>query len=46
MMSARAVARLEHSTSDSFAIDLKKWHGITPLRKSMMQLGLGLAREG
>ena len=28
MMSARAVARLEHSTSDSFAIDLKKWHGI------------------
>ena len=28
MMSARAVARLEHSKSDSFAIDLKKWHGI------------------
>ena len=28
MMSARAVARLEHSTSDSFAIDLKKWYGI------------------
>ena len=28
MMSARAVARLEHSTSDSFAIDLKKWLGI------------------
>jgi len=28
MMSARAVARLEHSTSDSFAIDLKKWGGI------------------
>ena len=28
MMSARAVARLEHSTSDSFAIDLKKWQGI------------------
>ena len=28
MMSVRAVARLEHSTSDSFAIDLKKWQGI------------------
>ena len=28
MMSARAVARLEHSKSDSFAIDLKKWQGI------------------
>ena len=28
MMSARAVARLEHSKSDSFAIDLKKWYGI------------------
>ena len=28
MLSQRAVARLETSTSDSFAIDLKKWHGI------------------
>jgi aspartate aminotransferase-like enzyme len=28
MLSERAVARLETSTSDSFAIDLKKWHGI------------------
>lgn len=28
MLSERAVARLEASTSDSFAIDLKKWHGI------------------
>ena len=28
MLSERAVARLEGSTSDSFAIDLKKWHGI------------------
>jgi aspartate aminotransferase-like enzyme len=28
MLSELAVARLETSTSDSFAIDLKKWHGI------------------
>ena len=28
MMSDRAVARLEETTSDSFAIDLKKWHQI------------------
>jgi aspartate aminotransferase-like enzyme len=28
MMSARAVARLEETTSDSFAIDLKKWYQI------------------
>ncbi|WP_425039288.1 aminotransferase class V-fold PLP-dependent enzyme [Primorskyibacter sp. S187A] len=28
MMSERAVERLEHTTSDSFAIDLKKWHQI------------------
>lgn len=28
MMSARAVARLETTTSDSFALDLKKWHQI------------------
>ncbi|MEO0937221.1 MAG: aminotransferase class V-fold PLP-dependent enzyme [Pseudomonadota bacterium] len=28
MMSARAVERLEQTASDSFAIDLKKWHGI------------------
>lgn len=28
MMSSRAVARLEQTTSDSFAIDLKKWHQI------------------
>ncbi|WP_299146257.1 aminotransferase class V-fold PLP-dependent enzyme [uncultured Tateyamaria sp.] len=28
MMSERAVARLEDTTSDSFAIDLKKWHQI------------------
>jgi aspartate aminotransferase-like enzyme len=28
MMSAHAVARLEETTSDSFAIDLKKWHQI------------------
>jgi len=28
MMSDRAVAQLEETVSDSFAIDLKKWHGI------------------
>lgn len=28
MMGPRAVARLEDTESDSFAIDLKKWHGI------------------
>jgi aspartate aminotransferase-like enzyme len=28
MMSARAVARLDETTSDSFAIDLKKWYQI------------------
>ena len=28
MLSERAIARFETSTSDSFAIDLKKWHGI------------------
>ena len=28
MLSARAVARLEDTQSTSFAIDLKKWHGI------------------
>lgn len=28
MMSGRAMARLEETTSDSFAIDLKKWHQI------------------
>ncbi len=28
MMSARAVARMEETESDSFAIDLKKWHQI------------------
>ncbi|WP_420566871.1 aminotransferase class V-fold PLP-dependent enzyme [Thalassovita sp.] len=28
MMSARALERLEQTTSDSFAIDLKKWHAI------------------
>ena len=28
MMSARAVERLENTTSNSFAIDLKKWHSI------------------
>lgn len=28
MMSERAVARLDESSSDSFAIDLKKWHQI------------------
>ena len=28
MMSERAVESLEHTTSDSFAIDLKKWHSI------------------
>jgi aspartate aminotransferase-like enzyme len=28
MMSDRAVARLENTASDSFAIDLKKWHSI------------------
>lgn len=28
MMSERAVARLEQTTSDSFAVDLKKWHQI------------------
>ncbi|WP_299703761.1 aminotransferase class V-fold PLP-dependent enzyme [uncultured Tateyamaria sp.] len=28
MLSARAVARMEETTSDSFAIDLKKWHQI------------------
>src|SRR6056297_772758 len=28
MMSARAVARLEETTSDSFALDLKKWRAI------------------
>ncbi|MEL7100642.1 MAG: aminotransferase class V-fold PLP-dependent enzyme [Pseudomonadota bacterium] len=28
MMSERAVSRLEDTASDSFAIDLKKWHGI------------------
>ncbi|MBZ8118201.1 aminotransferase class V-fold PLP-dependent enzyme [Roseovarius sp. LXJ103] len=28
MMSARAVERLESTTSNSFAIDLKKWHSI------------------
>ena len=27
-LSERALARLETSTSDSFAIDSKKWHGI------------------
>ena len=28
MLSERAVARLEGSTSDSFAIDLKKWYAL------------------
>jgi aspartate aminotransferase-like enzyme len=28
MLSKRAVARMEETTSDSFAIDLKKWHQI------------------
>ena len=28
MMSARAVERLDNTTSNSFAIDLKKWHSI------------------
>ncbi len=28
MMSERAVARLEETASDSFAVDLKKWHSI------------------
>ena len=28
MLSERAVARLEETTSDSFALDLKKWHAI------------------
>ncbi len=28
MMSDRALARLEQTTSDSFAVDLKKWHQI------------------
>jgi aspartate aminotransferase-like enzyme len=28
MMSMRALARLEETTSDSFALDLKKWHQI------------------
>jgi aspartate aminotransferase-like enzyme len=28
MMSERALARLETTTSDSFALDLKKWHAI------------------
>lgn len=28
MMSERALARLEETTSDSFAVDLKKWHQI------------------
>ncbi|MEL6465458.1 MAG: aminotransferase class V-fold PLP-dependent enzyme [Pseudomonadota bacterium] len=28
MLSTRAVARMEETTSDSFAIDLKKWHQI------------------
>jgi aspartate aminotransferase-like enzyme len=28
MMSDRALARMEQTTSDSFAIDLKKWHSI------------------
>ena len=28
MMSARALERLEKSSSDSFALDLKKWHSI------------------
>lgn len=28
MMSARAVERMEQTTSNSFAIDLKKWHSI------------------
>ncbi len=28
MMSERAVARMQDTQSDSFAIDLKKWHGI------------------
>ena len=28
MMSDRAVQRMENTTSDSFAIDLKKWHAI------------------
>ena len=28
MMSERAVARMQDTKSDSFAIDLKKWHGI------------------
>ncbi|MCH2163469.1 MAG: aminotransferase class V-fold PLP-dependent enzyme [Marinovum sp.] len=28
MLSDRAVARLEETTSDSFAVDLKKWHQI------------------
>jgi aspartate aminotransferase-like enzyme len=28
MMSDRALARMEQTTSDSFAIDLKKWHQI------------------
>ena len=37
MMSARAVARLEHSTSDSFAIDLKKWHGIMQIYENSGQ---------
>ncbi|MBE9637456.1 aminotransferase class V-fold PLP-dependent enzyme [Salipiger mangrovisoli] len=29
MMSQRALERLEETTSDSFALDLKKWHQIT-----------------
>ena len=37
MMSARAVARLEHSTSDSFAIDLKKWHGFMQIYENGVQ---------
>ena len=28
MMSERAIARMENTTSNSFAIDLKKWHSI------------------
>ncbi|MDO6479042.1 aminotransferase class V-fold PLP-dependent enzyme [Shimia thalassica] len=28
MLSARAIARLDDTTSDSFALDLKKWHSI------------------
>ncbi|MDP2492421.1 aminotransferase class V-fold PLP-dependent enzyme [Shimia thalassica] len=28
MLSARAIARLDETTSDSFALDLKKWHSI------------------